>query len=179
MDKGLLPRRYAKALYEVATESGDAQKLYTVMQTLDKAFADTPAMSATLANPFVSDADKTELLTTAAQAADNPVFINFLKLLEKNHRTDLARQIALAYVDIYRSENSIYRIDVVSAAPLSDGEKQRLSDMVAKHLGEGTLEFNYSVDPALIGGFTVTVNSERLDASVSNRLNQLRQHLMA
>ena len=47
-----------------------------------------------------------------------------------------------------------------------------------KHVGNGTFEFNYSVDPALIGGFTVTVNSERLDASVASQLKHLRLKLV-
>ena len=34
------------------------------------------------------------------------------------------------------------------------------------------------VDPALIGGFTVTLGSERLDASVRNDLKQLQLKLL-
>ena len=40
------------------------------------------------------------------------------------------------------------------------------------------MEYDYRINPALIGGFTVTVNSERLDASVANTLKQLRLHLI-
>jgi len=40
------------------------------------------------------------------------------------------------------------------------------------------MEYEYSVYPSLIGGFTVTVNSERLDASVSNQLKRLRLSLV-
>lgn len=180
MDKGLIPRRYAKALFEVGAERGDNNALYALMQTLAASFAAEPKLASTVANPFVSDADKEALLTEAsgASASANPTFGDFLKLLRQNKRLDLAREIALAYVDIYRAANSIYRVQVQSAAPMPDDERRRLEAVVEKHIGKGSFEFDYSVNPALIGGFTVTVNSERLDASVATRLKQLRLHLL-
>lgn len=178
MDQGLLPRRYAKALYDVAVERGDAANLYNSMQSLAKAFADIPAMAATVANPFVSDADKTELLTAAAGAAGDATFGDFLRLLQAKRRMPITRAAALAYMDIYRRENSIYRVDISSAAPMDSTDKERLQAMIQSHIGSGTMEYHYTVDPALIGGFTVTVNSERLDASVSNRLARLRRALI-
>lgn len=181
MDQGLLPRRYAKALYAVGAERSDTAHLYQLMQALGKAFADTPGLAATVANPFVSDADKTSLLTKAVTGSDgkaDATYVDFLKLLEKNKRTALARDIARAYVDLYRQLNAIYRVDICSAAPMGERERARLEDIIAKHIGKGTIEYNYTVDPSLIGGFTVTVNSERLDASVSNQLKQLRLKLI-
>ncbi len=181
MDQGLIPRRYAKALYAVGVERSDTANLYQLMQALGKAFADTPGLAATVANPFVSDADKTSLLIKAVGGNDgkpDATYVDFLKLLEKNKRTALARDIARAYVDFYRQQNAIYRVDICSAAPMGERERARLEQIIAKHVGEGTIEYNYTTDPSLIGGFTVTVNSERLDASVSSQLKQLRLKLL-
>lgn len=181
MDQGLIPRRYAKALYAVGQERSDTATLYKLMLALGKAFADTPGLASTVANPFVSDADKTALLTKAvygSDAASDATYVDFLRLLEKNKRTALARDIARAYVDLYRRENSIYRVDICSAVPMGEAERKRLEGIISRHIGKGSFEYNYSVDPALIGGFTVTVNSERLDASVSNQLKQLRLKLL-
>ena len=65
MDKGLIPRRYAKALLEVAQDKGLAAEIYSLMQALSRAFDAEPALQTTLANPFVSDADKEALLLAA------------------------------------------------------------------------------------------------------------------
>ena len=181
MDQGLIPRRYAKALYAVGVERSDTANLYQLMRALGKAFADTPGLAATVANPFVSDADKSSLLIKAVGGNDgkpDATYVDFLKLLEKNKRTALARDIARAYVDLYRQQNAIYRVDICSAAPMGERERARLEQIIAKHVGEGTIEYNYTTDPSLIGGFTVTVNSERLDASVSSQLKQLRLKLV-
>lgn len=182
MDQGLIPRRYAKALYEVGEERKDNDVLYVLMERLGEAFTQNPGLSATVANPFVSDADKTALLLTAVYGTDtanhDKTYLDFLHLLEQNHRTALARDIALAFVDLYRTKHLIYKVRICSAAPMGENERKRLEAIIAKHIGKGTMEYDYSVDPALIGGFTVTVNSERLDASVSNELKQLRLSLI-
>ena len=182
MDQGLIPRRYAKALYEVGEARNVNEALYELMERLSEAFAATPGLSATVANPFVNDADKTALLITAAGEISNnaaaDTFKDFLHLLEQNGRAGIARDVALAFVDLYRKKHSIYRVLISSAAPMGAQEKERLETIIAKHIGKGTMEYDYTVDPSLIGGFTVTVNSERLDASVSNELKQLRLSLV-
>ncbi len=40
------------------------------------------------------------------------------------------------------------------------------------------MEYTFRVDPDLIGGFTVDIDNERLDASVKNELKQLRLRLL-
>lgn len=180
MEQGLIPRRYAKALLEVARQRGCSDEIYKLMLRINNAFAATEGLSQTVANPFVSDADKTALLTTAAGegAAECPTFTDFLKLLEQNRRTSLTRSVALAYIALYREENHIYHVEIVSAATMGDDERARLQKLVENHIGNGSFDFSYSVDPALIGGFTVTVNSERLDASVRSKLEHMRLMLV-
>lgn len=182
MDQGLIPRRYAKALYEVGAERKDNDRLYTLMQRLVEAYAMEPSLAGTLANPFVTDADKTSLLRDAVYGSNSmpsdDTYMDFIKLLEQNGRVDMARDIAYSFIDLYRKEHSIYRVVVASAAPMGEAEKKRLDAIISSHVGNGTLEYEYTVDPKLIGGFTVTINSERLDASISNELKRLRLSLI-
>lgn len=179
MNEGLIPSRYAKALLKVAQQQQCAPEIYGIMKQLALSFATQPALNRTIANPFVAAEEKVSLITTAAGAAGNTLFADFLKLLIQNKRIDLIRDIALAYADIYRKENNIFVVKVTSAKPLDDAELQRLHRIVAGHLPAGsTMEFSADVDPALIGGFTVTINNERLDASIKNELKQLRLKLI-
>ena len=52
MDKGLIPRRYAKALFGVAAERRDDAAVYSLMQSLAASFAAEPALATTVANPL-------------------------------------------------------------------------------------------------------------------------------
>ncbi|MDE6381835.1 MAG: F0F1 ATP synthase subunit delta, partial [Muribaculaceae bacterium] len=38
-------------------------------------------------------------------------------------------------------------------------------------------EYEYAVDPDIIGGFVIDVDSTRMDASINSELEQLRQNL--
>ncbi len=180
MNEGLIPARYAKALYLVGKEKSADTGLYTLMKSLENAFEQQPALQATLSNPYVSDKDKEGLLSVAASASDSePLFSDFLKLLARNRRLDMAHSIAKAYIKLYRKENGIYDVRVVSAAPLSADDEKRLTSLIKSHLKGGSMEYSSSVDPSLIGGFTVSVGNERIDASISNELKQLRLNLIS
>lgn len=179
MNEGLIPRRYAKALYEVATDRSQADRLYALMRNLLASAEAQPELARTLANPYVSDADKRQLLDTAAGAAEaDTVFADWLRVLAQNHRTGMAADIARAYIDCYRSERRIYPVTVTSAAPLTDADSKRIKALIQTHIGDASMEYAERVDPALIGGFAIDIASERLDASVRNRLEQMRLNLL-
>ena len=180
MTQGLIPSRYAKALFEFATEKSADSRIYELMHTLEGSFASEPSLQQAVANPFIPASDKVKLLTSAAGAsAGDEVYARFLRLLVDNNRLDAARDIALAYMRLYRSEHHIYLVTVTSAAPMGAAEEERLKKLIARHLNGGTMEYHHSVDPALIGGFTVNINNEKLDASVADGLKQLRLKLLS
>lgn len=181
MDQGLLPRRYAKALYKYTTEHNAATSMYAIMGTLVDAYSADASLQATIANPFVETTRKQSILNTAAAIHDKETadaFDDFVKLLAKHRRMDIMRDIALAFRSIYRQANNIYRVHITSATPLNDADQKRIHAMIQKHIAQGTAEYTYSTDADLIGGFTVTIDSQRLDASVRNELQQLRQRLI-
>lgn len=189
MNEGLIPKRYAKALYKFACENGADRGLYRLMGNLSRSFADNPTLGSIVANPFVGDDEKIALLKTAASCAApakesaeeakvSGTYADFLKLLKRNKRLSMAGAISRAYCDIYRKENRIYRVTVVSAKPLDAPERQRLLKLIDSHLKGGKMESTFSTDPELIGGFTADIDNERLDASVKNELKQLRLKLL-
>lgn len=180
MNDGLIPRRYAKALLKYAQEKGADKRMYLLMQTLAASFDSEPELCKAITNPFVDAASKTKLLTTASGATDkDTVFADFIKLLLENNRIDIIRMAALAYLELYRKANNIFLVEITSAAPLGDSEMKRLRDIIEKHVGDSTVEYHTAVDPDLIGGFVVKIDSERLDASVKNELKQLRLNLLS
>lgn len=177
MDKGLLPRRYAKALYKFAAEKEATLQVYDLMQNLVAAFDRNDGLRTTIANPFVPVNEKIGLLTTAA-GQENSILTDFVKLLAQNNRLDIVQAVALAYTVLYRQENNIHLVSITSAAPLSEADRKRITDMIEKHIGNAKAQFAYNVNPELIGGFVIKIDNESLDASVRNELNQLRQSLI-
>ena len=179
MNDGLIPRRYAKALLKFAQEHDQQKRCYELMSTLAESFAENPDLAKAIANPYVDMAAKTGLLVTAAGAGkSDSCFNDFIKLLETNGRIDAIREIALAYQSLYRKANNIKLVEITTAAPLGKTEMDRLHKIIDDHIGGATTEYVENIDPDLIGGFVITIDSERLDASLQNELKQLRLKLL-
>lgn len=178
MDNGLIPHRYARALYKYSLERGNASAVYEEMKKVAGSFISTPDLQKVLANPFVSDADKEKLLISAAGTEVEDDYRRFVKLLLDHRREEYAWRACLAFRDIYREANHIASVKVTTAARLDETEMEKIRSVVRKAYKDWTLEFEESVDSSLIGGFVVDVDSVRMDASVSNEIEQLRLNLL-
>ncbi len=178
MDNGLIPRRYAKALYKFALGHGSTQAVYDEMKEVISAFEGNPMLQKTLANPFVSNADKASLLRAAAGAKVENDYLGFIRMLLEMHREEFMHLIALSYRDLYRKERRISQVRIVTAAPLPEAEMAKLRAMVANAFPDSSLEYAESVNPDLIGGFVIDVDDARMDASISNEIEQLRLTLI-
>ncbi|MCM1291065.1 MAG: F0F1 ATP synthase subunit delta [Prevotella sp.] len=178
MNDGLIPRRYALALYKYAKEKNVTAIVYEEMKQVAESFRKLPDLQKVMSNPFVSRQDKGKLLMQAAGDKLEDAYKSFVKLILDANREQFAYQMALAYRDIYRKENRIAQVIITSAVALDKEQEQKIKDIVHKSYKDMTLEFSFNTNPDIIGGFVITVDSNRLDASVSNELQQIRKKLL-
>ncbi len=178
MVNGLIPRRYAKALYKFALDRGNAGAVYDEMKVVIASFESNPDLQKVLANPFVKREDKMNLLIQAAGNGVEDDYRGFVKLILDNNREEFAYLMALAYRDIYREENKISQVKITTAVELEDSEMDKLRNVIVKSFPDRTLEYSYAIEPNLIGGFIIDVDSVRMDASISNEIEQLRLNLI-
>ena len=66
---------------------------------------------------------------------------------------------------------------VTTAVPLSDDQQSRLADSLAREFG-GEVRLQVVVDPSLLGGLTVRVGDELIDASVARQLDTAHRKLI-
>ena len=178
MDNGLIPRRYAKALYKYALEKGETKRIYDLSKRVIDAFRENPDLQKVLSNPFINAEDKEKSLLLAAGGKDE-IFDQFVQLIITQKRVEFAYAMMLAYRDIYRKENHISQARITTAVKLDETRMNKLRQLVTDAFKESELEFSEAVDPSLIGGFVIDVDSVRMDASLSNELEQLRQTLLS
>ena len=179
MDNGLIPHRYARALYKFAMEHGTAGVVYEEMKEVISSFQQNPRLSKVLANPFVGNSEKFDLLKAAAGNKVEKDFEGFIKLILDNRREEYALQMALAYRDIYRKANKISQVKIITAVRLPDAEMDKLQNLVRNSFKDTKLEFSEQINPDIIGGFIIDVDDSRMDASISNELEQLRLNLLS
>ena len=81
--------------------------------------------------------------------------------------------ILISFFRIYREKSGITRIEFNSAIAVSETFKASIQDELGK-LFSGELELVFDVKPDMIGGFTLFVNDNLLDASIATKLRKLR-----
>lgn len=178
MNDGLIPQRYAMALYKFACDKKNTPAVYDEMKLVIESFKANPKLCEVLANPFVARADKEKLLLAAAGTDLEDDYRSFVKLILDHNREEYALQMAYAFRDIFRRENHISQVHITTAVKFDEAELDKLRQLVQKAYSDRTLEFTYSVNPEIIGGFIIDVDMVRMDASLSNEIEQLRQNLL-
>src|SRR5215475_951184 len=166
---------YARSLFEVAKER---DKLDLVREQLGE-FADaldaTRELQTFFFSPYFSTSEKQDGLDRAVSGAD-PVVVNFLKLLIENHRMPVVFRVRRTYDELWEEENKLLPVRVTSAVELDGKTVDQLRDRIAEQTGR-KVDFASEVDPDILGGIVVRVGNQVLDASVRNRLEQLRKQV--
>ena len=166
---------YARSLFEVAQERN---KLDTVRDELGT-FADAVDTSRELQtfffSPYFSTAEKKDGLDRALSDADE-VVVNFLKLLIENHRTPVIFRVRREFDRLWQEENQLLPVQVTSAVALDQATVNQIGDRIAQQTGR-KIELSASVEPEILGGIVVRVGNSILDASIRNRLEQLRKQV--
>lgn len=178
MVPGLIPHRYAKALYKYALENDRAESVYNEMKQVVGSFQTNTDLAKVLSNPYLEGADKEKVLLAAAGETPGEDYRRFVRLVLDHNREEFTYLMALAYIEIYRKENHISQVRIITAVELPDEEIKKLKAVVEKSFEGRTFEYTLETDPELIGGFVIDVDSSRLDASVSGELEKLRQNLL-
>lgn len=176
MNESHISKRYAKAVLSYAHDLGEEEALYAKMLELAQTCRELPALLQTLDSPVVREEKKCELIISAGGEGELKSYDAFARLIVENHREDLVRSIALAYVRLYRKINNISVINLTSAIRLPEGIRERIRRNVTSRT-HGTAEIEIEIDPSIEGGFILQVDDLRLDASVKGQLDKIRRQL--
>ena len=166
---------YARALFEVAQER---DVLDDVREQLGQ-FADAMHANHDLAvfffSPYFSTEEKERGLERTVTGAD-PAFENFLQALIERHRMPAIFRIRKRFDVLWDEENKLLAVQVTSAIPLEESVVSNLGARIGEEV-DRKIELTSIVDPEILGGIVLRVGNLILDASIRNRLNQLRKQV--
>ncbi|MEG2790349.1 MAG: F0F1 ATP synthase subunit delta [Odoribacter sp.] len=176
MNEGFIARRYAVAMLKVARRREDAEEVYKKMKQFEESYVSHPDLQRALLNPVMSVHDKELLLSTAIGIESGGLYSRGIRLLLSHHREMYIRPICLMYQKLYRKKYQIRLVKIVVARELQQEVVDRIQKLVTDHAA-GEVEFVKQVDPAIIGGFILKVDSMQLDVSVCSELKKMAKQL--
>lgn len=166
---------YGKALFELALESGAAERVSRDLGVVSAAMAENPAYVTLLDTPAVSTEEKLSLLKEAFGKTEQ-ILLNFLCILCEKRQMHLLPACAKAYEKQYDEARNILRATAITAVPLNKRQVLALKKKLHELTGKTVLLENQT-DESLIGGITLRYGGVQLDDSIRHRLDELHRGL--
>jgi F-type H+-transporting ATPase subunit delta len=166
---------YARSLFEVAKDEGKLDDVREQLLAFADALSESREMQQFFFSPYFSTAEKEEGLEKVVSGAD-PVVMNFLKLLIENHRMPVLFRVRDAFEELWEQENRLLPVQITSAVELDKATVKQIGDKIAEQTGR-KVDLSAGVEPDILGGIVVRVGNSVLDASIRNRLEQLRKQV--
>jgi ATP synthase F1 delta subunit len=166
---------YARSLFEVAQEQNKLDEIRDELGQFADALHGNRELQVFFFSPYFSTIEKKDGLDRTVSDAD-PMLVNFLKLLIENHRMPVIFRVRRVVDGLWREENKLLPVTVTSAVELDQATVTQIGDRISEQTGR-TVELSAVVEPDILGGLVVRVGNSILDASIRNRLEQLRKQV--
>ena len=166
---------YARSLFEVAQEHKKLDVVRDQLGEFADALNETRELQVFFFSPYFSTPEKKDGLKKAVSGTD-AIFDNFLELLIEKHRMPAVFRVRRELDRLWQRENKLLPVEVTSAIELDTGTVKQIGDRIGEQTGQ-KIELSAKVEPDILGGIVVRVGNSVLDASVRNRLEQLRKQV--
>jgi F-type H+-transporting ATPase subunit delta len=166
---------YARALFEAASDDGVLDRVHDELGQFADALDEDRNLQVFLFSPYFSSEEKKDGVRRIVSDADERL-LNFLELLAERHRMPALFRVRRIFDSLWAEENKLLPVTVTSATELDEGLVQEIGKRIEEQTGR-RVELSSSVDPDVLGGLMVRVGNMVLDATVRNRLEQLRKQV--
>jgi F-type H+-transporting ATPase subunit delta len=164
---------YGRSLFDVASEHDKADLIREQLGQFADALQDNRDLAIFFFSPYFSTPEKEDGLKRALDGAD-VTLVNFLNLLIEKHRMPVIFRIRRVYDALWEKTHHILPVQISTAIELDAGVAKQLGDRIEETTGQ-KVQLTSTVDPDILGGIVLRVGNSILDASIRNRLENLRK----
>jgi F-type H+-transporting ATPase subunit delta len=171
-----IARPYAEAAFKFAR---DAQALPAWSEALARlaAVAATGAARDLIGHPGVPAAKVASAFADTAGGLDASQ-ANFVRLLADNERLGALAEISALFEGLRNEHEGVLEAAITSAFPIDRAQVDSIVATLSQRYGR-QIKASVSVDPDLIGGVSIRIGDEVIDASVRGKLAHMASALTA
>ena len=168
-----LSGRYALALFELANEQKKLEAVGRDLAAVAQALAESDAFKALTTSPLIGRDETAKAVAATATAMQlDTITANFLGVLAKNRRLGQLPGVIRAFNTLSARHRGELTAEVVSAHTLDDDQVEALKQKLRTRMGRD-IAVDLRVDPAILGGLVVKIESQMIDGSIRTKLNNL------
>ena len=170
--------RYSRALFEVAKESNEIDKVENDVRNFQLLFNSSEEIKNFLQNPTQSKNTQNSVINLLIEKLGfSKNLKNFFLLLIEKRRIFFVKKISESFLRLCSKKRGEIKAVLVSAKKLSDDEINVIKEDLSKNFNS-KIKIKYKHDGSLIGGLTVQVGSVMVDTSIKNKLQQIENRMI-
>ena len=167
---------YGEALYTLAREEGLSEAILQQLKVLDNSFTAEPDFIRLLGAPNLPKSERCQILDNSFRGKVHAYVLNFLKILTEKGYMRYFSDCVKAYRDLFNQDNGILPVTAVTAVPMTDKQEQALTMKLQSITGK-RIELVSKLDPNVLGGIRLDYDGKRVEDTVANRLDAVRNML--
>lgn len=164
---------YGKALFELAYDNGVDEVVFNDFTQAVSVITSNKQYLRLLENPRLSASERANAISQVFSGKLNRYLVNMLMIFAEKRACATLPKCYDEYKKRYCEANGILAVKAVSAVPLTDSQKARLTEKLSHKTGKKIL-LETCVLPDCIGGVRLEYDGKHADASVKSRLEKLR-----
>jgi F-type H+-transporting ATPase subunit delta len=172
-----IANRYARALADVIGATSDYRHAIDDLAEFGSIYGESSELRNLFEAPAVPLGPKLRVLDEVLKRLNiSPGVSNFLRVLVQNYRMSYFDEINRAFRRIANERLGIVAVSVFSANELAEREREALASRFRELTGK-QVEFEFHLDPELLGGVRAQVGSTVYDGSVRGALDRFKEQL--
>ncbi len=173
-----ISKEYAAALFALAAESGDEDRINEGLIFVRGVFKKTPELFSFLSSPGIRKDERLRVLAGAFEEEIPEYVTSFLCLLCERREIDYLFEIIEEFFKLYKQSRNRAHALIYSATELTSDEKARLIAKLEQTSGK-KVDAEYIIDAGLLGGITVEMDGTVIDGSLRHNLETMKEVMIS
>ena len=171
-------KSYARALYELAKENSELDKVEDGMNGMKTLLSDSSDFKEMILNPTVTKEEKNKVIIKMVnQYSFCQTLKKFLGFLTIKNRLFFLDRIIDSFLNFTSGSKGELKAKLLSSKELSKAELEKIRNELSKDF-QSPIKIDYKHDPDLIGGLVIQIGSVMVDTSIKTKLRQLQKSMI-
>lgn len=166
---------YAASLFSLAEEENLTDIVMEQLSQINGVILESKEYALLLDSPTIPLEQRIKLIDEAFSSFHEYVS-NFLKILCEKKCVYIFSECVKHYEKLFNKKNNIENVTVITAVPLSEELRNKLTAKLEKESGK-KIHLDLKVDKSILGGIILRTENSQTDASVRARLDAIKAQL--
>lgn len=174
VSKEIIAKRYAQALFELASADDVGKTVSEDLQSLTQSFDNEVYHH--LGSTHEPIEEKIAAIDAILKKAKtHTVTHDFITMLVKQDRLVLLPQITVIFDEMQHQNDHVHIVQVTVAMPLKATQEKKIIQNLTKTLNAKKVELDVTIDPDVLGGIRLQHGSILIDNTFDNKINLMAQ----